>query len=197
MVRQTVAGHVICSPSAPPWRTATLREVIWTPWNVNDGGRSWEENHTKTHVLFRSVQVQPATKTCYQCVHVQQAWKCAASSCSLLFSITLTHSLLQDYGSNMLSTKKKKKKKRSLQATAEKNCTRYAQLMITSSTLAASQQSLLNSLSGQRGNAQKMKWINASRRQKAEAGGTKPLVVHLFPHLSPPALTFHLLKSSR
>lgn len=92
---------------------------------------------------------------------------------------------------------KKNKKKRSLQATAEKNCTRHAQLMITSSTLAASQQSLLNSLSGQRGNAQKMKWINASRRQKAEAGGTKPLVVHLFPHLSPPALTFHLLKSSR
>lgn len=87
------------------------------------------------------------------------------------FAVTLADSLLQDYGSNMLS-----KKKTQFAGNSRENCTRHARLMIASGTLAASQQSLLHSLSGQLGNAQKMKRISASSRQKA-----KPLIIHLFP----------------
>ncbi len=61
-----------------------------------------------------------------------------------------TDALLEDYGYNKLSEMQ-------FVGSSSENCTRHAQLMITSNTLTASQQSLLNSQCGQLSNAQKMK----------------------------------------
>lgn len=73
-----------------------------------------------------------------------------------------TDALLEDYGYNKLSEMQ-------FAGNSSENCTRHAQLMITSNTLTASQQSLLNSQCGQLSNAQKMKWINSHSGQKAKA----------------------------
>lgn len=99
-----------------------------------------------------NIQVQLMTVTCYQ-----HAWY-YRPTCGFMLSLCAvelhrrhagdhrTDDLLQDYGYNML-------REMWFVGNSREDCTRHAQLMITSSTLTASQQSLLNCQCDQLGNA--------------------------------------------
>lgn len=156
------------------WNEDTGRNLYFCHWKPS-------MQQTACHLHIWNIQVQPITTTCYQRVRVKSVWIYLCVQWVLVFMCCWLHlrharnhrtdALLEDYGYNKLGEMQ-------FVGNSSENCTRHAQLMITSNTLIASQQSLLNCQRGQLSNAQKMKWINSHSGQEAKKVIKPSFILH-------------------